>query len=81
MYNPIYFVQQTPQNKNIVLTNPTDFEMVLILWLLTPYYTRMVAILFYLTVYEQRLILVCLYGYNTEKPELLSEILQVCRIC
>ena len=34
-----------------------------------------------LTVYEQRLILVCLYDYNTEKPELLSGILQVSRIC
>jgi hypothetical protein len=29
-----------------------------------------------LTVYEQRLTLVCLYGYNTDKPELFTEILQ-----
>jgi exonuclease III len=29
-----------------------------------------------LTVYEQCLTLVCLYGYNTDKPELLGEILQ-----
>jgi hypothetical protein len=26
-----------------------------------------------LTVYEQRLTLVCLYGYNTDKPELFTE--------
>jgi hypothetical protein len=29
-----------------------------------------------LTVYEQCLTLVCLYGYNTDKPELFTEILQ-----
>jgi hypothetical protein len=29
-----------------------------------------------LTVYEQHLTLVCLYGYNTDKPELFTEILQ-----
>jgi hypothetical protein len=54
--------------------NPIYFA--LILRLMIPYYTRMVAILFYLTFYEQRLILVCVYDYNTEQPELLSEILQ-----
>jgi hypothetical protein len=29
-----------------------------------------------LAVYEQRLTLVCLYGYNTDNPELFTEILQ-----
>ena len=29
-----------------------------------------------LTVYEQCLTLVCLYGYNTDKPEFFTEILQ-----
>ena len=33
-------------------------------------------IVLYLTVYGQCLTLVCLYGYNDDKPGLLSEILQ-----
>ena len=33
-------------------------------------------IIFNLTVYEQHLTLVCLYGYNTDKPELFTDILQ-----
>ena len=33
-------------------------------------------IIFNLTVYEQCLTLVCLYGYNTDKPELFTASLQ-----